>query len=413
MPTRFPVHRSAPAVLALALILACREARPARQDAAPAPALPGTPRLEAVLGTDGENALRYPVWFGEVPGKPGVFLAVERGGGDQDGRVYAFEEKDGKWKRKVFLTLPVRSSAASSDERGFLGLAFHPAFPRNRRYFVYYMPKGGGDSTVIDEREADASLTADAGKKPRRILGIAQPFANHNGGTLAFGPKDGYLYIGTGDGGAAGDPEGNGQDRKSLLGKMLRIDVDAEAGGQAYGIPESNPFARDGAGARPEIWALGLRNPWKWSFDAETGKLWAGDVGQNNREEITVVEAGSNHGWNIMEGFACFDPPRECPKEGLALPMVDLPRKEARSITGGYVWRGDPSSPWHGAYLFGDWETRYWWALPAGHKPGDPPHKIGTLPDQPSSFGMDSKGNLYVVGYKKGVVYRVVFPPGS
>lgn len=417
-PSALPLHRLALPCLALCLLTACREARsakPAGEAALPAPS------LEPVCGTGKEHFLRYPVWFGEIPGKPGVFMALERGGGSQDARIYVFEEKGGKWDKRVFLTLPVNSTAAASDERGLLGIAFHPDYAKNRRYFLYYMPKKSpldDDSTVIEERRADPSLLADAGRKGRRLLGIEQPYANHNGGSLAFGPKDGMLYIGTGDGGAAGDPHNHGQDLTGLLGKMLRINVDDTAGGQPYGIPADNPFVHgppagspaDGEAPRPEIWAYGLRNPWKWSFDPETGKLWAGDVGQNNREEITVVGKGENHGWRIMEGFACFDPPKGCDKKGLTLPVADIPRDEAQSITGGYVYRGDPASPYHGAYFFGDWETRTWWMLPAGHKPGDPPARLGTLPDQPSSFGTDSRGNLYMVGYKKGVVYRIGLP---
>lgn len=423
MHTNFSIVRTLIPILGLVLLMACREAGSARQGGPATRPPPGEVRLEAVLRTDKENSLRYPVWFGEIPGRPGVFLALERGGGGQDARIHAFEEKAGKWRRKVFFSLPVQTTAAASDERGLLGLAFHPRFSENRRYFIYYMPKrgeDGKDSTVIDARRADASLTADAGGKPRRILSIEQPYANHNGGSLAFGPRDGMLYIGTGDGGAAGDPHGNGQNLNSLLGKMLRIDVDDTAGGRAYVIPADNPFAggqgpksdggEAGAAARPEVWAYGLRNPWKWSFDPETGMLWAGDVGQDNREEITVVGKGENHGWNLMEGFTCFDPPTACGKEGLTLPIADLPRDEARSITGGYVYRGDAKSPYHGAYIFGDWETRNWYVLMPDHKAGDPPLKLGRLPDQPSSFGTDSKGNLYMVGYRKGAIYKIVFP---
>jgi glucose/arabinose dehydrogenase len=338
---------------------------------------------------------------------------VERGGGPKDARIFVLEETAGKWTLRVFLALPVSSTSAASDERGLLGLAFHPDYAKNRRYFLYYMPSKQAfekDSTVIAEFRADATLLKDEGRMPRRILGIEQPYANHNGGSLGFGPKDGKLYIGTGDGGAAGDPKQHGQDLSSLLGKMLRIDVDDTSDGRAYGIPQDNPFVQSNSQAgtlpRPEIWAYGLRNPWKWSFDPETGKLWAGDVGQNNREEITVIGKGENQGWRSMEGFACFDPPRACPREGLTLPIADIPRNEAQSITGGYVYRGNASSPYYGAYFFGDWETRAWWVIMPDHKPGTPPRKLGLLPDQPSSFGTDAAGNLYMVGYKQGAIYR-------
>ena len=440
LPAAARVLRTAFPILAISLLASCREARSARQGGGPD--LPA-PALEPACGTGSGLSLRYPVWFGEVPGKPGAFLVLERGGGSEDGRIYVYRSeegksgKEGKWSRAVFLTVPVSSTSAASDERGLLGFAFHPDFVRNRRYFLYFMPAKGPsdkDSTVIEERLADSTLLADSGRKGRRVLGIAQPFANHNGGTLAFGP-DGKLYIGTGDGGSGGDPYDNAQNLSSLLGKMLRIDVDDTAGGKPYGIPADNPFVGGGAGrsgggqgepgagagggapatpaakARPEVWAYGLRNPWKWSFDPVTGKLWAGDVGQNSREEITVVARGENHGWRIMEGFACYEPREGCRQEGLVKPVAEVPRDEAQSITGGYVYRGDASSPYYGAYFFGDWASKIWWMLPADHKPGDPPVRLGRLPDQVSSFGTDSQGNLYVVGYRKGIVYRVVFPP--
>lgn len=417
-PAALAAARAAFPILALSLFAACREARSAKPDVR---GRPPAPALEPAFGTGSGLQLRYPVWFGEVPGRPGAFMALERGGGSEDGRIYVYERKgrtgggrnDG-WSRRVFLTVPVGSTAAAADERGLLGLAFHPDYARNRRYFLYYMPARrpeAGDSTIIEERRADSTLLADAGGRGRRVLGIAQPFANHNGGTLAFGP-DGKLYIGTGDGGAAGDPRNHAQDLSSLLGKMLRIDADDTSGGKPYGIPADNPFLpRSGRDrARPEVWAYGLRNPWKWSFDPVTGKLWAGDVGQNAHEEIAVVGRGENHGWKIMEGFACYEPRQGCRKAGLALPVADLPRDEARSITGGYVYRGDSASAYYGAYFFGDWETERWWMLPADHKPGDAPVPLGSLPDQVSSFGTDAQGNLYVVGYRKGIIYRVVFP---
>lgn len=414
------LSRCAAVIAMTALLAACRpkEEKPpaaARGGTAARGGPAGEPRFEAAFGTDKANAFTLPVWFGEVPGKPDHYLVLERGDGRSDARIWVLVPGPSGHARKVFLTVPVSTSTSPADERGLLGFAFHPRFPENRRYFVYYMPRHaparGRDSTVIDMRHADSTLLADAGLPPRRVLGIAQPFPNHNGGGMGFGP-DGFLYVGTGDGGAADDPFGNGQDLKTLLGKMLRLDVDA--GGAAYGIPKDNPYASGrgpgGKEARPEIWAHGLRNPWRWSFDPKTGDLWAGDVGQNRKEEITRISKGDNLGWNVMEGFDCFEPAQGCDRNGLRLPETELPRDEAQSMTGGFVYRGDPSSPWYGAYFFGDYETRNFYALPPGHRPGDPPRKLGRSPDQPSSFGVDRAGNLYLVGYRKGAIYRIALP---
>ena len=380
----------------------------------PTQALSGKAGFTPVFGTDGPNAFRFPVWFGEIPGRAGHYLVLERGGGSEDGRIWLLEPQGRSYRRKVFLTVPVESSSSQGDERGLLGMAFHPGFPENGRYFLNYIPrrKPGQrrDSTVIEERRADSSRLADGGETPRRILAFEQPYANHNGGTLAFHPRDGFLYIGTGDGGGGGDPLGHGQNLASLLGKMLRIDVDAAGrGSRAYAIPGDNPFLGR-KGARPEIWAYGLRNPWKWSFDSETGDLWAGDVGQNRFEEVDIVARGQNLGWNIMEAFACFEPRRNCPKENLVLPVAELERSDAQSITGGYVYRGDSRSPFFGAYVFGDYETRKVWALSKGEGGRETLVLLGVSPDQPSAFGVDQAGNLYLVGFTKGILYRLELP---
>jgi glucose/arabinose dehydrogenase len=398
---------------------AAGESSPASAASAPA-AGAGTVGLsfEPAFGTDQENAFHYPVWFGEIPGRPDAYVVLERGSGTEDAHAWLLRREGGAYARKIFVTVPVQTTSSSSDERGLLGFAFHPHYAKNRKYYLNYIRKrragDNGDSTVIEERTADSTLLGDAGLPPRRVLAFAQPYANHNGGTLAFGPKDGFLYIGTGDGGSAGDPHGNGQNLSAWLGKMLRIDVDDTSGGQAYGIPRDNPFAGAyGGEARKEIWAYGLRNPWKWSFDPVTGDLWAGDVGQNTYEEVDRVGRGDNLGWNRMEGSHCFEPPQGCDGKGFKAPEADFNREEASCITGGYVYRGDTASAWYGAYLFGDFDTRNFFALPRGHVAGRPAVKVGRLPDQPSSFGVDARGGLYLVGYSSGIIYRVALPSAA
>jgi glucose/arabinose dehydrogenase len=241
------------------------------------------------------------------------------------------------------------------------------------------------------------------------LLFVTQPFPNHNGGGLAFG-RDGKLYIGLGDGGSGGDPLGNGQSLLTYLGKMLRIDVDA---GMPYGVPADNPFVSRSA-ALPEIWALGLRNPWRFAFDRQTGELYIGDVGQSAREEIDVAPAGrggDNYGWSIMEGFACFRPASGCPTAGLTLPVLDYGHGEGCSVTGGVVYRGCRMPGYQGTYFYGDYcsafirsfrfvggqvtDQRDWTAA------------LGRGIDNISSFGVDADGEMYIVDHQ-GEVYRVV-----
>ena len=236
-------------------------------------------------------------------------LAVTHAG-DGSGRIFVLEQRgqirivrDGQLLGDPFLNIGDRLTAGG--ERGLLGLAFHPDFPNDPRFFVNYTDLEG--DTVVSSFAAEAGADRADGNSEVVLLRIDQPYPNHNGGALAFGP-DGYLYISTGDGGSGGDPHDNGQRMDTLLGKILRIDVDGGSGDAHYAVPPDNPFV-DQSGALPEIWHLGLRNPWRMSFDRETGDLWIGDVGQGSWEEVDVARAGSgglNFGWNRVEGFECF-----------------------------------------------------------------------------------------------------------
>lgn len=342
--------------------------------------------LTTAMGSQSSPFSR-PVWLGEIPGKEGFFLVAE-----QTGNLVLVEGAGASAPRSTFLSLSVRTGA---NEAGLLGVAFHPDFESNRKYYVNYMPPAGGegDVTYIEERTANEDVTEDSGEEPRRILSVPQPAANHNGGTLAFGP-DGYLYAGFGD-------DGDASKMSSLQGKMLRIDVDEPDDGKAYGIPSDNPFAdASDASIRKEIWAHGFRNPWKFSFDPVTGDLWVGDVGENKFEEVDIVRKGENMGWPTMEGTHCLfytgtEP--NCDKSPYVLPVVDFERQDAVCVIGGFVYRGNTESPFYGAYIFSDLSTRNLFALKQEDREVDELTVIGTAPAEVTSLGTDRLGNLYIL----------------
>lgn len=297
--------------------------------------------------------------------------------GDGTGRLFVVEQAgrvrvvvNGRLMDRPFLDIAGR--IASGGERGLLGLALHPGFPNDPRLFVNYTDLTG--DTVVAEYRLDEADSGQADPASERILlQVKQPYPNHNGGGLAFGP-DGRLYIATGDGGAGEDPHENGQRFDTLLGKILRIDVDEPRDGEApaYRVPPDNPFVAV-AGAAPEIWLTGLRNPWRIRFDAQTGDLWIGDVGQGEWEEIDVARAGEgglNFGWNRMEGAHCFEPRTGCETTGLTLPIAEYGHDLGCAVVGGVVVR-DPRQPLlDGRYLFGDACTGALWVLdPAGDGP--------------------------------------------
>jgi glucose/arabinose dehydrogenase len=285
---------------------------------------------------------------------------------------------------------------SSGSEQGLFSVAFPPAGADAGHVYVNYTGLPDGETVVsrfaISPDDANA---ADAASE-ERILIIEQPFANHNGGQLTFGP-DGYLYIGTGDGGSGGDPQGNAQNGSALLGKILRIDVESAPAGEPYGIPATNPFV-DTAGFRPEVWALGLRNPWRFSFDRATGDLYIADVGQSTREEVNYQPSGGggeNYGWNIMEGSTCFQA-QSCVTEGLTLPVAEYGRDLGTSITGGHVYRATAPAAWGGIYFYGDFGSGRIWAL---ERLNDGWRNTLVLDTELSiaSFGEDEAGHLYVV----------------
>lgn len=306
--------------------------------------------------------------------------------------------------------LDITSKVLAGGERGLLGLAFHPQFESNRRFFVNYTRRPDG-ATVIAEYRASATNPDVAEAAEIVLLTFAQPFANHNGGMLEVG-RDGYLYIGTGDGGSANDPGNRAQNLNELLGKILRIDVDHSSGAVPYSSPADNPFFGPTTG-RDEIFAFGLRNPWRFSFDRITGELYAGDVGQGAREEIDIITNGGNYGWRVFEGNRCTNnDPGLCTAGAFTDPIAQYKHSGGRcSITGGYVYRGSKSSLPFGAYVYADFCTGEIFLLQEGTQSLLMDTALGV-----SSFGEDEDGEIYVVGIG-GTVQRFnnpnAAPPGA
>jgi len=328
--------------------------------------------------------------------------------GDGSGRLFVVEQpgrvrivRDGRLLDAPFLDVSARLDS-SRGERGLLGLAFAPDYRESGLFYVAHTARG----PVV--RIARYRVSADpdrADPEPlATVLDMDDPASNHNGGMIAFGP-DGRLWIGTGDGGSAGDPWDNARDPDSLLGKILRLDV----AGERYAIPPDNPFAR--GGGRAEVWALGLRNPWRFSFDRATGELWIGDVGQGAWEEIDVEDpkrgGGRHYGWKTMEGRHCFAPKRGCDPEGLELPVHEYGHDVGCSVTGGYVYRGRELPELAGLYLFSDYCTGTLWAL---RRRGDGVAEVSTLLQtglSVSSFGEDETGEIYLCDHQRGAIHRL------
>ena len=326
--------------------------------------------------------------------------------GDGSGRLFVVEKKgvvkvvrNGTVLRTPFLdiTALVRSSGS---EQGLLCIVFPPDFAVRRHFYVDYTGRSGiGDTFVTRYRVGVNPDIADTAGETR-LLKVTQPFQNHNGGQLAFGP-DGLLYIGMGDGGSAGDPHKNGQNRSKLLGKILRLDV--ESSKSPYAVPAGNPFGT-------EVWAYGLRNPWRFSFDRATGDLYIADVGQDKYEEIDVQPSGSkggeNYGWNIMEGFHCFRGKR-CSREGLTLPVAEYDHSKGDcSVTGGFVYRGSRFPQLRGTYVYGDFCSGRIWGLRRNGQKWENRLLLKTSLAI-STFGEDEAGEIYVADYARGDIYRI------
>ena len=335
-----------------------------------------------------------PIYFGEIPGMAQTTYAVLE---QHTGQVILLTKSGTAWNKTVMLKIDVNQA----NEQGLLGIAFHPDYTHNRKYYVSYDTPENYNN-VISERIADSTLTKDSGVN-RVLISIPDKYDNHNGGTIAFGPKDGYLYWGTGDGGNQYDPEGNGQNKNVFLAKMLRIDVDKKDAGKEYAIPADNPFAS--GGGKGEIFAYGFRNPFKWSFDPLNGDLWVGDVGQDQVEEVDIVTKGANYGWSAMEG------PNGTNSGSMILPVFSYTHATGNAVIGGIVYRGNPASKYYGVYFTSDNGTKATWALtkdPAGGKAAV--EDLSSPPSALSSFGTDTQGLLYACGLNTGAIYLLDSP---
>ncbi|MGE3857833.1 MAG: sorbosone dehydrogenase family protein [Dehalococcoidia bacterium] len=367
--------------------------------ATPAPAASAGPPRPVSLAPISSRSWNRPTEAGPYPsasgGPAGLFVA------EQEGVIYEVAAGGA-----VSTILDLRGVVLrSGNEEGLLSVALDPAFADNRHVWVYYSA-GSPRRTVLSRFTRDAGAATISRGSELVILEVAQPYANHNGGAVRFGP-DGMLYLGLGDGGSGGDPQGNGQDRSTLLGSVIRIDVRNASAERPYAIPSDNPFVGQSS-ARNEIWAFGLRNPWRMAFDPATGALWAGDVGQGAVEEIDLIRSGGNYGWNIMEGDRCYRPSSGCDRGGLIAPVVTYAHESGRcSIVGGYVYHGSAVPEIAGAYVYGDTCSGEIWAVNAA-SPGTPV-RIATGARNMTSFGLDAAGEVLVLTFGQPI-RRLVSP---
>lgn len=348
--------------------------------------------------------------------------------GDGSNRLFICQKEGKVWiiQNNKLVTQPFLEVSSQMvrvnpgyDERGLLGIAFHPLFKTNHTFYVYYSApsraRGSDHKGVLAEYKVSASNPGTADPSTKRIvMEIEEPESNHNGGNIVFGP-DGYLYICLGDGGGGGDRHGsfgNGQNLSTLLGKIIRIDVNS----QPYGVPKDNPFVNR-KDVRPEIWAYGLRNPWRFSFDKVTKQLFAGDVGQNKYEEVDIINKGGNYGWRIKEGFHDFDLQNGAPKSTLTEPIYEYDHDQGISITGGYIYRGKAIPALQGKYVYGDYNGKMWVLTKTGNKWINSDLNVVNRPNenmQLLSWGEDEAGELYALvnvsasGGGKGAVYKLV-----
>jgi quinoprotein glucose dehydrogenase len=406
-----PTRRSLTVALLLLPITGCLLGAGPLQETRPAEGAASLPKISLRRAFPRLSFLR-PVYLTHAGDGTDRLFVLER-----RGRIRVFADRRDVETAGVFLDLQSQVSRRHNEE-GLLALAFHPDYRTNGRFYVYYSassPRRGILSEFrVDPEDPDR---ADPGFE-RVILEVEQPWGNHNGATVLFGP-DGYLYISLGDGGAANDPLGAGQDLSTLLGSILRIDVDRRGEDRAYGIPPDNPFV-DRSDTRPEIWAYGLRNVWRMSFDRRTGDLWAGDVGQNRWEEIDLIVKGGNYGWNIREGAHFFGEGGS--GDGLIDPVAEYPQREGRtmvglSVTGGNVYRGSAYPALEGVYLYGDYVTGRIWALRHDQGRVTGPREVYTPPPRHyiASFGEDEAGELYICAFENlnghggasGRIYRI------
>ena len=331
--------------------------------------------------------------------------------GDQSNRLFVVEQagvikvlENNESTNAASVFLDISNRVTSGGELGLLGVAFPRQFNQSGFFYVYYTTDKPLRSIVSRFSVSQTNANQADVNSEEVLLQVEQPFPNHNGGQISFGP-DGYLYIGLGDGGGAGDPSGNAQNRSTLLGKILRIDVNAASGSLNYSIPRDNPFIGNNQGFREEIYAYGLRNPWRFSFDSVTGQLWVGDVGQDRIEEVDIVKSGGNYGWNIMEGSLCYSPPSGCNQTGLSRPIWEYNHTLGDSIIGGLVYRGAAFPDLVGTYIYGDYGSGKIWGLRYDGI-NSTNSELTATGVHIISFGLDQKGEIYICA-SDGNVYRL------
>jgi glucose/arabinose dehydrogenase len=346
-----------------------------------------------------------PLSFAQFPGRDSAYVVVQ-----QSGAIQLVQWREGAWTKSVFDSIAVGGvNGPGTDDGGLVGFAFHPDYLANRKYYVYYVASyslyARPGRIVFAERRADSTLMKGSGIPQRLLLTLAKPDIYHNGGTLAFG-KDRFLYTAIGDGGGSGDPQNRAQNKGVLFGKFLRLDVEgADAYPQDtsrnYAIPPGNPFTDSAdAGYLPEIWALGVRSPWKWSFHPVTGEIWLGDIGQSNYEDVSIVRPGGNLGWKIREAAFCFSG-SSCASAGLTAPALTLNRAQGLAVTGGRFFTGDSTCAFHGLYVFGDFGKGTVWALREQNGIVTDTQKIGNV-NTVNSIDSDAQGRLFAVSMSTG-----------
>lgn len=360
------------------LVAACKTSNPTEVNAAFA-----NVELEPFFA---QLSFSQPVAMLQAPGDNSHWYVVEQGG-----RVHVFATET----PAAAPFVDIRDRVASGGEKGLLGMAFHPDYANNGWVYLSYTKER--DSVISRFSRLGEALDPASEKI---LLTVRQPYSNHNGGHISFGP-DGFLYVGLGDGGSAGDPLGHGQNKDTLLGALLRIDIN---GADPYAIPPDNPFA-NGGGAK-EIFAWGLRNPWRWNFDRKAGDLWLADVGQDEWEEINIIERGGNYGWNIREGTHCFKT-KPCNKTDLKDPLFEYSHADGRAVTGGYVYRGSVFPALDGTYFFGDFSSGKIWAMRQNQGKWQT-HVVLNSKKNISSFAQDNAGELYLLDYASGKIFHLV-----
>jgi glucose/arabinose dehydrogenase len=363
----------------------------------------------------GTMMFNRPLLFAQYPGEDSTHIVLQ-----QSGRIITVRRVGGAWAKTDSASITVNAGTSGGNEQGLLGFAFHPQFTANGKYFVYYIAGSGNGVSVIAQRTAGTTRRPQTDDPQTTILRMSQPYTNHNGGSIGFG-TDGKLYVAFGDGGSGGDPGDRAQNLDTLFGKILRLDVDgADAypsdSTRNYAIPADNPFVGQ-ANRRGEIWAYGLRNPYRWNFHPTSGELWVGDVGQDAAEEIARATKGANMGWKIREGNLCYSPSSGCTSVGLTPAAISIAQPIAQSITGGAFFTGNTTSAFHNVYIFGDYVTDSVWAARVNGDQTATRIHLGFI-NNIVSFDRDAMGRVFVtslsssasVSANNGIVYVLESP---